>query len=103
MAIDKRVQFMIDGDKNAIIGGLIGKSGVLCVNAIIQSVQHEMRDKTIEVQLTRLKMDDTCIFGHNAGYRVSDFAHAALHLLGFAKYHGNEKNITDLIESKLKF
>lgn len=103
MAIDKRVQAMMEGDKNAIIDGFVGKSCVLCVNAIIQAVQHGMRDRAVEVQLERLKADDTCLFGHNAGYRVSDFAQAALHLLDFSEYNGSDENIIALIRSGLLF
>ena len=102
MAIDKRVQKMVDGDKNAIIDGFISSSCVLRVNAIIQAVLHKMKDKTTEVQLHRLKKDDTYIFDSNVGYRVSDFAYAALHLLGFARYEGTDKTVVALIDSKLE-
>lgn len=101
MAIDKRVQNMIDGDKDAIIDGFIGSSCVLCVNAIIQATLHKMNDKAVEVQLQRLKKDDTYIFGQNTGYRISDFAYAALHLLEIVPYNGNDRAVMALIESKL--
>ena len=53
---------MIDGDRDAIIGGFTSSSYVLRVNAIIQSVLHQMKDKKTESKLWYLKNDDTYVF-----------------------------------------
>ena len=102
MAIDKRIQNMIDGDRDAIIGGFTSSTYVLRVNASIQSVLHQMKDKKTESKLWYLKNDDTYVFARNAGFRVSDFACAALHLLGFAQYEGADRAVIALINSKFK-
>ena len=103
MAIDLKTKRMVDGDLNAIIEGFIS-SGVLDnVNAITQAYLHDMRTKNVEIQLRRLSGDSSCLFGHNAGYRVSHFADAALHLLGFETYTGTDQFVLTLIESKFSF
>lgn len=101
MAMDKITQQMMAGDKAAIIDGFISSSRLDNVNAIISAVNHELKDKSIETQLKRLKQDETCLFGYNAGYKISDFAVAALHLLGLSMYTGADKTVIALIDSNL--
>lgn len=103
MAIDSKVQRMADGDVNAIIDGLISHSILDNANAIAQAFAHDMRTKSIEVQLRRLTSNTACLFGHEAGYRVSHFAEAAMHLLEFEEYTGQDEYVLNLIESKFSF
>ncbi len=103
MAIDSATRKMLNGDKNAIIDGFISSSMVDNFNAIVCAVKYHLRGKAIEGQLVRLSRDDTCLFGQNAGYRISDVAVAALHLLGISEYDGTEENVLALIDSKLNF
>lgn len=103
MAMDEITKMMFAGDQSAIIDGFISSSTFDNVNAIIQATLHNIRTKPVETQLQRLRFDDTCLFGTNAGYRVSHFAEAAIHLLGFSQYKGNEKRVIDLIESGFSF
>ena len=103
MAIDPKTQRMIDGDVDTIIDGLIS-SGVLDnANAIAQACLHDMHTKSVEVQLRRLRDDPSCLFGHGSGYRISHFAEAALHLLGFEEYAGSDQYVQNLIQSKFSF
>jgi hypothetical protein len=103
MAIDPRIQRMVDGNIDAIIDGFISSSVLDNANAIAQAYLHNMRTKNIEVQLRRLSGDSACLFGHNVGYRISHFADAALHLLGFETYTGSDQYVLNLIESKFSF
>ena len=43
------------------------------------------------------------ILSLRGGYTVSDFAIAALDVLGIEQYKGNEENIKAIIESKFEF
>lgn len=101
MAMDKITQQMMAGDKAAIIDGFISSSRIDNANAIISAVSHKLKDKAVETQLQRLKQDETCLFGYNAGYKISDFAVAALHLLNFSPYTGKDKMVLALIDSNL--
>lgn len=103
MATDSITRKMQSGDKNAIMDGFISSSMVDNFNAIVCATKYKLCEKAVEVQLIRLSRDDTCLFGQNAGYRVSEVSVAALHLLGFAKYSGTEENVLALIDSKLNF
>lgn len=101
--VDPRIQQMMDGNADAIVDGFLSKSAPVSANAIIQATLHQMNTKPVEVQLRRLANDDTCLFGTNAGYRIAHFAKAALHLLGFERYEGEEKFVSDLIKSQFSF
>ncbi len=103
MAIDSATRKMLSGDKSAIIDGFISSSMVDNFNAIICAVKYQLHEKAVEGQLVRLSRDNTCLFGQNAGYRISDVALAALHLLGISEYDGTEENVLALIDSKLNF
>ena len=103
MAIDPKIQRMVDGNMDAVIDGFISSSVLDNANAIAQAYLHNMRTKSIEVQLRRLSSNSVCLFGHDSGYRVSHFADAALHLLGFETYTGSDQYVLDLIESKFSF
>ena len=101
MAIDAITRKMLSGDKTAIIDGFISSSAVDNANAIICAVKYQLNEKPIVGQLERLSINDTCLFGQNAGYRISDFALAALHLLGISAYNGSKENVLALIAAKL--
>lgn len=103
MAIDSKIQRMVDGDVDAIIDGLISPSVLDNANAIAQAYLHNMRTKNIQVQLDRLSGDSTCLFGYEVGYRISHFADAARHLLGFETYSGSDQYVLNLIESEFSF
>ncbi len=66
------------------------------VNGIFSAVNHKIKSQNIVDKIKELKSDNTVI----SGYFVSDFAVAALDVLGIEKYNGNVEKIKDLIGSK---
>lgn len=87
------------GDRNAILKGLIHPGAIYRVNAAMNAVRYNIKDVPVKIYLGRMKKDDIFI----NGYRVSDFAHAALDLLGLESYFGNELRVRRLITSKFDF
>lgn len=87
------------GDNTAILQGLIHPGAFYRINATINVVRFEMREPVVKIYLDRLK-DDQIIMN---GYRVSDFAYAALDILGFETYTKNNIRIKKLIASKFIF
>ena len=101
MAIDCITAKMLEGDRAAIIYGFGSSSVVDRFNAMVCAVKYRLGGKETEDWLNCLTMDNTCLFGYNAGYRISDVALAALHLLGISEYQGTEPYVLGFIESKL--
>jgi hypothetical protein len=99
--IDKEIE---EVDKDELLNKLIEGGIVDRNNAIIEAVQHNIKDDSIINQIKRLKSDNTFLFGLNGGgYTVSTFAYAALDVLNIEKYKGNDEYVKKLIDFKFKF
>ena len=90
---------MRKGEKKAILDGLSHSGAIYRMNAISFFAISRIQDAEIESKIMELKNDDTVL----DGYSVSDFASAALDLLGIETYTGNKALVKDLIESKFEF
>lgn len=73
----------------------IEKCNIIC--EVVRRGKHSLSER--DAIKNESKNND--IFWNN--YLVSDFATAALHLLGWEKYSGNRNEIKELIESGLQF
>lgn len=91
------------GDKKAIVQSLSDPSAFLRVNGIVFAVRNNYNDPMIIRIMKDLIKDDVCLFGTNCSYRVSDFAQAALDLLGVSKYFGDRQEIKMLITERMVF
>lgn len=87
------------GDKDAIIKGLVHPGAIYKVNAAINAVRYDVKELSMKIHLDRMKEDDRVV----NGYRTSDFAYAALELLGMEHYFNNEPRVKMLIQSKFDF
>ena len=90
---------MKKGDKNAIISGLSHNGAIYRMNAISFSALHNIQDADVKKKITELTDDDISL----DTYSVSDFAYAALDVMGIALYKGNSDSVKRLIESKFEF
>ena len=88
------------GDEKSIYRGLIHSGAIYRINAIIQTVKHKISSDDIISRIQDLKEDDTILMGV---YKISDFAIAALALLGVEKYYGYDEIILNLINSNFNF
>ena len=93
------VNRMRNGEKSAIIEGLLHRGSIFRMNAIGFSSMIEDADADIVHEIQKLKDDSVML----DGYRVSDFAIAALSLMGVEEYKGDQKQVKDLITSKFDF
>jgi hypothetical protein len=87
------------GDESAVRKGLNHSGGLFRLNGIICATLFNYVDEDILDRIKALK-DDHESFD---GYSVSDFAIAALSLLGIEEYKGDSKKINSLIEVKFMF
>ena len=91
------------GDKNEIISAMSCDASFYRMNGLVEAVKHGLKEKAITRQIKKLVDDKTGILSLRGGYTVSDFAIAALDVLGIEQYKGNEENIKAIIESKFEF
>lgn len=92
----KKIQ---DGDREAILQGLAHPGAFYRINAIISVGKNLVSEPTIGIYLKQLKEDKIIM----NGYRVSDFAYAALDIIESEKYAGNDIRIRRLIDSRFDF
>ena len=88
-----------NGDEASILELLNHKGAIYRINGIINSVRHKMSCKKIVDRIKSLCEDNISI----DGYFVSEFAFAALDLLGESHYDGTNSKINNLISCKLEF
>ena len=87
------------GDENAILEGVTHKGAIYRINALIYAVRNAVDSEKVKEKIYDLQNDKVSV----DGYKVSDFALAALDLLGIEKYTGINEQIKALIESRLIF
>lgn len=87
------------GEKNAVITALNHKGAIYRINGIINAARYSLIFPEIIDKILKLCNDNTFL----DGYTVSDFAEAALELIGYKKYAGNNQSVHQLIESKFLF
>ena len=97
--VSQLIKDMAAGDRNAILRGIQStgtsdKSCGICFAAI-----HRIRDSEMIAAIRAAKEDADLIYA----YRISDFAIAALDILGVEKYTGDNELIQTLIHSKFAF
>lgn len=90
---------MKKGDKKAIVDALSHSGAIYRMNAISFCAIWKIKDPEVENRIKELKQDDVTL----DGYRVSDFAAAALDLMGIETYTGNRIFTKNLIDSKFEF
>lgn len=90
---------MRNGNSNAIVAGLLHHGAIYRMNAIAFSSLQRRSNKEIVEKIKALRTDH---FGID-GYSVSDFAIAALDILGIEKYTGTNQNIKRLIDCRFNF
>ena len=102
---------MFEGETDIIIEALVSEASFVRMNGIIEAVKHNKKENAIVNLIANLKEDNTGTFSLRGGYEASDFAFAALDLLGIEKYSSQKTNhserkketIKALIESKFNF
>ena len=93
----KLIDDMWDGHKEAVVQGLKHSGALYRANGIINAARYQMKSNDIIQEINSLLKDDVIII---CGVRVCDFAIAALDILGYKKYHGDDEYITRMILSK---
>lgn len=96
---NRLIDKMKTGDKTAVVAGLSHPGAIYRMNAISFSVLFHISDAEIIQKITELKNDQVAL----DGYSVSDFAFAALDVMGFESYVGNKASVKNLIKSKFEF
>jgi len=71
----------------------------LC-GALCELVQRRVHSTSFKQAVLRLRTNNTSFWNN---YLVSDFATAALHLLGWESYNGDRREVLQLIASGLTF
>lgn len=92
----KKIQ---NGDRDAILQGLAHSGAFYRINAAVSAGKYFVREPVIGIYLKRLKEDKIIM----DGYRVADFAYAALDILEIEKYMGNDIRVRRLINSRFNF
>ncbi len=90
---------MMLGDQSAIFEGLSHSGVVVRINGIMNAVKFKSNDKKNIDKIISLKSDNQSVIG----YTVSQFATAALHVLGIENYNGSDEQIHELIDSEFEF
>lgn len=101
--VSKEFEKMYQGNETEILNALTNKASLYRVNGIMAAVQNNKKNNAILKQIDLLRFDNSFLFGQNVGPKIAEFAIAALHLLGQKQYKGQNKNILDLISSKMEF
>lgn len=86
---------MLKGDRHAIAEGLISSSTYIRLYALQWAAYYSVLNPAIISQIMELKTDNSV----DMGYTVSDFAIAALDILGVEKYRGQDKDLINLINN----
>jgi hypothetical protein len=96
-----KAQHMIDamkaGNIQVIQECIHSEKAILIVNAIIFGVQQELDSPSFISGVEKAAQNQTVLMGH----RVSEFAVAALDILGKQKYTGTQQSIKDMIQFKM--
>lgn len=96
---EKLISEMNAGSIGAILEGLQYRGILYRINGICNSVKYNIIDANIIRELEKLMNDERTIYG----YSISDFAYAALDLLGLRKYLGERLQVREFIVSKFDF
>ena len=96
---NKLIDDMRKGDRRAILDGLFHPGAIYRMNAIGFSVVTGIRSVEIEQRIKELREDGAVL----DGFSVSDFAIAALHLIGAEKYAGSKPRVKKLIACRFEF
>ncbi|MCD8354451.1 MAG: hypothetical protein LUC47_09105 [Clostridiales bacterium] len=88
-----------EGRPEDILAGLTHKGALIRINGIINAVCYSFKTPETVSLIKNLKNDNITF----DTYSVSDFAIAALDIMGVEKYNGNRKQIVDLIGSRFDF
>ena len=86
---------MMNGVRYAIAEGLTSKSAYIRLNALQWAAYYNVADPAVIAKIKDLKTDNDS----DMGYMVSDFAIAALVVLGAEKYRGKDKDLINLINN----
>ena len=96
-----KAQHMIDamkaGNIQVIQECIHSEKAILIVNAIIFGVQQKLDSPSFISGVEKAAQNQTVLMGH----RVSEFAVAALDILGKQKYTGTQQSIKDMIKFKM--
>lgn len=95
----KLLEDIQNGEPSSIMKGLVHPGAFYRVNSILCACRFKVTDPPLKIYLDRLKTDDLVL----NGYKVSEFAIAALDILGLEIYAGGDPRIRALIKSKFEF
>ena len=92
----KLIDDMWEGHKEAIICGLKHGGALYRANGIINATRYQITSKEVIQGIVCLLEDEVEIMG----VKICEFAIAALDILGYKKYDGNDEYIVRMILSK---
>ena len=93
------VHKMQTGNVAAIAEGFTSPGALLRINAIINAVKFKVTPDEFISRIRDLTRDDNYV----SGYQVSDFAYAALDILGIQRFKGDRPEIKQMIDCRLSF
>lgn len=91
------IRMMMLGNRSEIEHGLNSENKCLRLDGLLWAAYFGITESSIINRIKELKNDDE----YAMGFKVSDYAIAALDTLGVEKYSGNDERISDLIKNFL--
>ncbi len=99
--IQKKINFMMEGNQKVIEESIYSENQALVVNAIIFGVKHGIKSPEFCEGLKKVtEREEKLIL---VGCPVSYLAVSACHLLGIQEYTGDDSIIKEWIECKMRF
>ncbi|MBR4514598.1 MAG: hypothetical protein IKO61_06910 [Lachnospiraceae bacterium] len=91
---------LTDVSADTLVSMLSDKNPINVCSAVCEITRRTQHSPIEQTELVKLKNNKDSFWNN---YIISDFAEAALDILGWIKYKGNRKEVKNLIESKLVF
>ena len=87
------IRMMMLGNRSEIVRGLNSENKCLRLDGLLWAAYHEINDEKVIERIRELKSDEESAMG----FKVCDYAIAALDVLGIERYQGNDDRLSDLI------
>ena len=91
------IRMMMLGNRSEIERGLNSDNKCLRLDGLLWATYHNINDENVIERIRELKYDEESAMG----FKVSDYAVAALDILGVEKYQGGDERLSDLIKNFL--
>lgn len=98
MTLNERIKNIPNEDNYLIAGYIKDNNVVMKVRAICESVKRDLSSSDVISAIQDASCDQRSFWNQ---YLVSDFAEAALDVLGIKKYEGERRQVLEMIEVKL--